>query len=136
MVEVRFACIPGVGGVKCTLDGVVKYSDSTGIASFFGVSQGAHSYSIEAPRDMVLVSGEDPFGRPLYDSGTTVIEWALLPGTPWPEANPWMMMFTFAEEEEVPPEERPEISNTLGKIGAVVGTLGLLGVFIDSARKR
>ncbi|KKN70349.1 hypothetical protein LCGC14_0431490, partial [marine sediment metagenome] len=46
------------------------------------------------------------------------------------------LMFTFEEEEEVPPEERPEISDTLGKIGAVVGTLGLLGIIIDSARKR
>ncbi|MBA7595643.1 hypothetical protein ES703_02608 [subsurface metagenome] len=234
MVEVRFACIPGVSGVKCVLDGVTKYSDSTGIASFFGISQGAHSYSVEAPDGMVFVSGEDYFGRPLYESGTTTIEWVPIPGYPWPEANPWMMMFNFEEGEEPPDmvevrfacipsvagvkctldgvvkysdsigicnfydiaigdhsysvekegwqfvsgyapfigsipqsgtilipagwptatpfglefnfteegeeppddEEPPEISDTLGKIGAVVGVLSFLGILADSARRR
>jgi len=104
MVEVRFACIPGVPGVRCVLDGVTKYSDSGGFASFFGISQGAHSYSMTAPTGWRFVSGEDVFGRPLYTSGTTVIEWTLVPGTPWPEDQPWMMMLTF---EEAAPAKKP-----------------------------
>lgn len=50
-----------------------------------------------APEGMVFVSGQDPFGRPLYESGVTVIEWVLIPGTPWPEDQPWLMAFTFEE---------------------------------------
>ena len=99
MVEVRFACISSVAGVKCTLDGATKYSDSSGLASFFGISQGAHSYSIVAPEGWGLVSGEDVFGRPLYESGTTIIEWLPYPEIPWPEDQPWMMKFVF---EEIP----------------------------------
>ena len=132
MVEVRFACIPSVAGVKCTLDGAVQYSDEIGIASFFDVAQGEHTYSVEPPEGMRLVSGEDPFGRPLYESGTTVIEWALLPGTPWPEDTPWLMGFTF-EVGEAPPKEG---SSLLGKIGAIVGSVGFVGIIFDSARKR
>ena len=97
MVEVRFACISSVPGVKCTLDGATKYSDSSGLASFFGISQGAHSYSIVAPEGWNFVSGEDYFDRPLYESGTTVIEWVPYPEIPWPEDQPWMMLFNFEE---------------------------------------
>jgi len=97
MVEVRFACIPGVPGVKCTLDGAVKYSDETGISRFFGISQGDHSYSIVDPEGWSYVSGEDYFDRPLYESGTTVIEWVPYPEIPWPENQPWMMLFNFEE---------------------------------------
>jgi len=100
VVEVRFACISSVPGVKCTLDGVVKYSDEIGICSFFGVSQGAHSYSIVAPEGWSYVSGDDVFGRPLYESGTTVIEWLPYPEIPWPEDQPWMMKFVFEEIAE------------------------------------
>jgi len=98
VVEVRFACIPSVAGVKCTLDGAVKYSDSLGLASFFGISQGAHTYSVEAPAGWKFDYGEGVFGDPIPQSGTTVIEWAELPGTPWPEDQPWMMKFIFIEE--------------------------------------
>ena len=97
--EVRFACIPGVGGVKCTLDGIVKYSNAAGICSFFNVSRGAHSYSIVAPEGWSFVSGDDVFGRPLYESGTTVIEYAPYPEIPYPVDQPWMLKFVF---EEVP----------------------------------
>ena len=97
MVEVRFACISSVPGVKCTLDGATKYSDSAGLASFFGVSQGSHSYSIVAPEGWRFVSGEDVFGRPLYKSGTTIIEWVPYPEIPWPENQPWMMKMNFEE---------------------------------------
>jgi len=99
MVEVRFACISSVAGVKCTLDGATKYSDSSGLASFYGISQGAHSYSIKAPEGMMFVSGDDVFGRPLYESGITVIEWLPYPEIPWPENQPWMLKFVF---EEIP----------------------------------
>jgi len=105
MVEVRFACIPSVAGVKCTLDGASQLSSETGIASFVGISQGAHSYSIEAPKGMVFISGEDTFKRPLYRSGTTVIEWVPIPGEPWPENQPWMMLFNFKEAIIIPPNE-------------------------------
>lgn len=131
MVEVRFVCIPSVEGVKCTLDGVVKYSVA-GFASFFDVAQGEHTYSVEPPEGMRLVSGEDPFGRPLYDSGTTVIEWALIPGTPWPEDQAWIMAFTF-EAGEAPPKE---VSNILGKVGSILSAVGFFGILFDSARKR
>lgn len=100
MVEVRFACIPSVPGVKCTLDGVTKLSNESGIASFFDISQGSHTYSVEAPSGWYFVSGEDVFGRPLGKSGTTTIEWAAIPGTPWPEDQPWMMLLNFEEGEE------------------------------------
>ena len=97
MVEVRFACIPSVTGVKCILDGVTKYSDEIGISIFPGISQGAHSYSVEAPKGMIFTSGKDIFGRPLYKSGTTNIEWLPIPGEPWPEDQPWIMELNFTE---------------------------------------
>jgi len=97
MVEVRFACIPGVAGVKCTLDGTVKYSDETGICSFSGISQGAHSYSVEAPAGWKFEYGYDYFNRPLSESGTTVIEWVPYPEIPFPEDEPWMMKMVFEE---------------------------------------
>jgi len=75
----------------------VKYSDSSGLASFFGISRGSHSYSIVAPEGWNFVSGEDYFDRPLYESGTTVIEWVPYPEIPWPEDQPWMMLFNFEE---------------------------------------
>jgi len=100
MVEVRFVCITSVGGVRCTLDGVTKYSNSSGFAYFYSISQGAHAYSIVPPEGMRFVSGHDHFGRPLYESGITTIEWAPIPGIPWPEDLPWVMAFTF--EEEIP----------------------------------
>jgi len=96
MVEVRFACIDTVEGVMCTLDGEIKYSNSIGICSFFGISQGEHTYSV-GKEGYSLVDGRDPFGRPLYESGTTTIEWILIPGHPWPEDQPWTMAFTFEE---------------------------------------
>ena len=105
MVEVRFACIPSVAGVRCTLNGVTKLSDESGIANFFGIAQGSHSYSVVPPEGMRLVSGEDPFKRSLGTSGTTVIEWLPLPGTPWPEDQPWLMAFTFEVGEA--PEKVP-----------------------------
>lgn len=97
MVEVRFACIPTVEGVRCTLDGVTKYSDSSGLCYFYNIAQGEHTYSIEPPEGTMFISGEDFFGRPFAKSGTTVIEWALVPDTPWPEDQPWMMIFNFVE---------------------------------------
>ena len=96
MVDVTFACIPIVEGVRCTLDGVTKYSVN-GLCYFYGISQGPHAYSIVAPEGMDFISGQDPFGRPLYESGTTTIEWILIPGQPWPEDIPWTMAFTFEE---------------------------------------
>lgn len=133
MVEVRFAAIPVVEGVKCTLDGAVRYTDSLGLVSFYDISQGEHTYSVEPPEGMELVSGEDVFGRPLYESGVTVIEWALVPGTPWPEEHPWIMSFTFREVEAPPEAPRREI---LGKIGAIVSSIGFVGILLDSARRR
>jgi len=124
MVEVRFACIPGIAGVKCTLDGVTKLSDEIGIASFFDITQGAHTYSVEAPSGWRFVSGEDVFGRPLGKSGTTTIEWVEIPGTPWPEDQPWMMKFNFEVGEE-PPAKIP----WLAKI-ALPFTLGALTIGI------
>jgi len=105
MVEVIFAFIKivdktgaPVGGVKCTLDGVVGYSNyDFGVCSFLDVSQGAHTFSVELPKGMILLTGKDPQGRPLAKSGTTVIEYVPIPGEPWPEDQPWMMAFTFAE---------------------------------------
>lgn len=93
--EVRFACISSVAGVKCTLDGVVKYSDSAGLASFYGISPGAHSYSVVAPDGWRFVSGDDVFNEPLSESGTTVIEYTPYPAIPWPSEQPWMLKFVF-----------------------------------------
>ena len=97
MVEVRFVGIPNVVGVKCTLDGVVKYTAGIGIVSFYGISQGDHTYSVEPPDGMVFVSGEDTFHRPLGESGTTTIEFYPA-GLPWPEDLPWALGFTFEVE--------------------------------------
>lgn len=133
MVEVRFACIPGVPGVKCTLDGAVKYSDELGLCSFFGVSQGAHTYSIVAPVGWVFVWGDDVFKRPLGKSGTTVIEWLPYPQIPWPEDQPWMLKFVF-EAGEAPPEA-PVVSELLGKAGSLLAALSFVGILVDSARK-
>lgn len=96
MVEVRFACIPSVEGVKCTFDGVVKYTEA-GLCSFFDIAQGEHTFSVEPPSGMRFVSGEDVFGRPFDKSGTTIIEWLPVPGVPWPDDQPWMMIFNFIE---------------------------------------
>jgi len=122
MVEVRFACIPSVAGVKCTLDGIMKLSDEIGIASFFDISQGAHTYSVEAPEGWVFVSGEDYFKRPLFKSGTTVIEWVPIPGIPWPEDQPWMMLLNFEVGEE-PPTKIPWLAQI-----ALPFTLGALTI--------
>lgn len=96
MVEVRFACIDTVEGVKCTLDGVVKYSGADGMCFFFDISQGEHTYSVEKA-GMRVVSGEDSSGKSLGALGVTMIENPFVPGTPWPEDQPWMMIFNFAE---------------------------------------
>jgi len=132
MVEVQFGFIGSLEGVKCTLDGEVNYSDSAGFCSFFDVAQGEHSYSVEV-EGMHVLSGADVFDRPLYDSGTTVIEWATVPGTPWPEEQPWLMLFTL-EEDEVPPEV-PEERDLLGKIGSILASAGFVGIVLNSARK-
>lgn len=94
MVEVRFAFIGSIEGVKCILDGVTKYSDANGFCSFFGVSQGAHTYSV-SKAGYTFIEGQDPFGRPLSASGTTTIEWAPVPGMSWPETEPWLMLITL-----------------------------------------
>lgn len=104
MVEVRFVGIPSVVGVKCTLDGVVKYTAGIGIVSFYGISQGEHTYSVEPPAGMVFVSGEDTFHRPLGESGTTIIEFYPA-GLPWPEDLPWALAFTFEAENTPSPGE-------------------------------
>ncbi|MBA7703543.1 hypothetical protein ES703_112329 [subsurface metagenome] len=129
MVEVRFVCIPSVEGVRCTLDGVVKYSVA-GFASFFDVAQGEHTYSVEKA-GMYVVKGEDPFKRPLGASGTTVIEWVPNPDFPWPEDEPWLMYLTF-EVGEAP----SKISDILGKVGSLLASIGFVGIIADSARKR
>ena len=98
MVEVRFASVEGVeAGIKCTLDSVVKYTDEAGLCSFFGISQGAHSYSVEAPAGWKFDYGYDYFNSPLSESGITVIEWVPYPDIPFPESEPWMMKFGFKE---------------------------------------
>lgn len=94
MVEVRFAFIDSIEGVKCVLDGVTKYSDAGGFCSFFGISQGAHTYSI-SKEGYNFIEGQDPFGRPLDESGTTTIEWAPDPIVPWPETQSWLMLITL-----------------------------------------
>ena len=101
MVEVRFAFIGSIEGVKCTLDGEVKYSDAGGFCSFFDISQGAHTYSV-SKTGMHVVAGQDPFGNPLGAAGTTVIEMAPVPGTPWPEDQPWLMLITLEVGAETP----------------------------------
>lgn len=95
MVTVVFGCISMLQGVKCVLDGVTKYSDSSGLAYFYGISQGSHSYSVTPPSGFQFVSGHDNFNRPLDESGTTVIEWAPVPGVDWPEDQLWNLNFTF-----------------------------------------
>ena len=129
MVEVRFACIDVVEGVKCTLDGVVKYSNAAGLASFFDVAQGEHTYSVEKA-GMYVVSGEDSSGKSLGASGTTMIENPWVPGTPWPEDEPWMLVFNFEEGEP------PKGLDMLGKIGAALGAAGFIGILLTSAWKR
>ncbi len=125
MVEVRFACIPGVGGVECTLDGVTIISNASGIASFTNVSQGEHRYSIRAPTGWFFEKGEDTFKRPLFQNGTTKIEWLPIPGQPWPEANPWMMMFTFKEgiAPPVPPVPSEELIQKIVTVGLLGGLI-------------
>lgn len=100
--EVRFACIPVVEGVKCTLDGETKYSDEIGVCRFFNIPAGPHTYSVYK-EDMYVVKGEDPWRRPLPASGTTVIEVPDVPEAEWPQDTPWLLAFTFAEVPEVPP---------------------------------
>ena len=84
----------GLEGAEVTFDGVMKAAVG-GIVSFYNVTQGDHTYSIAVPPGYSFVKGEDPFKRPLPESGTTTIEWALEPGEPWPAENPWLMGFTY-----------------------------------------
>ena len=100
--EVRFACIPEVQGVRCTLDGVVKYSDELGLCSFFDVPAGHHTYSV-FKEGLIVVDGRDPWNRRLPSSGTTVIEVPDVPEAEWPQDQPWLLAFTFAEEPPPPP---------------------------------
>jgi len=97
-VEVRIVVLAdgkGVDGAEVTFDGVMQATVG-GIVSFYNVTQGVHTYSIAVPPGYSFVKGEDPFKRPLPESGTTTIEWMLIPGTPWPADNPWLMGFTYA----------------------------------------
>ncbi len=128
MVEVRFACIPGVGGVECTLDGVTKVSSESGIASFFDISQGEHSYSVKAPTGKMFQSGKDPFNRPLFRSGTTTIEWVPLPGMPYPEDQPWTMAMVFVEGTEPPQPPQPPVPSE--KLIQKIVAVSLLGGLI------
>ncbi len=125
MVEVRFACIPGLGGVACTLNGVTKVSDESGIASFFDISQGKHSYSVKSPSGWVFKNGHDPFDRPLFRNGTTTIENAQIPGNPWPEQHPWLMAMVFEEGTEPP---QPPVPSE--KLIQKIVTVSLLGGLI------
>ena len=109
--EVRFACIDTVEGVKCTLDGEVKYSDELGLCSFFDVSAGPHTYSV-FKEGLFVVDGRDPWNRRLPSSGTTVIEVPDVPGGEWPQDQPWLLAFTFAEAPPTPP-----ITQSLAFIG-------------------
>ena len=119
MVEVRFACIPSLGGVACTIDGITKISNEIGIASFFDISKGKHTYSVKSPSGWVFKNGNDPFNRPLFRSGTTTIE------DSYPENQPWLMAMTF-EEGTDPPTSSGAIKLA---IPAIVGTaLIMLGL--------
>ncbi len=121
MVEVRFSFIGSIEGVKCTLDGEVKYSDASGFCSFFDISQGAHTYSV-SKTGMHIVAGQDPFGRPLGDAGTTVIEWAPVPGTPWPEDQLWWMTLTFEAGVVIPWLTLTALPFTVGIIAIAICT--------------
>ena len=135
MVEVRFGFMSSLEGVKCTLDGEVKYSDVSGVCSFFDVAQGEHTYSVEK-EGMRVVSGQDGFGRPLGATGTTVIEWVPDPQIPYPEDQPWIMIFAL-EVGEAPPEDgEPQETSILGKMGSIVASASLVGIFVHSATKR
>ena len=98
MVDVRFVCVPGVPGVKCTLDGVVKYSDSAGFANFYGLAIGSHIYAVEK-QDWQFVSGYAPFMGTIPQSGTMTIP------VGWPASVPFALEFKFEEGEEPPAGE-------------------------------
>ena len=119
MVEVRFACIPSLGGVACTIDGITKISNEIGIASFFDISKGKHTYSVKSPSGWVFKNGNDPFNRPLFRSGTTTIE------DSYPENQPWLMAMTFEEGTE-PPQPPVPSEDLIQKIV----TVSLLGGLI------
>lgn len=114
-VEVRFVVLAdgtGLHGAEVTIDGVKKLTDK-GLASFYNIEQGDHSYSIVVPPGLSLVTSGDPFNRPLTESGTTTIEWAPVPDVPWPSEHPWLMYFEYVstpDGNEVPDEngEIPE----------------------------
>ena len=113
LYEVRFACIPVVEGVMCILDGEVQYSNEIGIASFFNVTSGIHYYSVEK-EGMRVVSGQDPWRRPLVESGTTIIEVPGVPEAEWPTDQPWLLSFTFEEIiPVVPPEVLPIVAGRI-----------------------
>ena len=101
-VEVRIVVLAdgvGLDGAEVTFDGVMKATVG-GIASFFNVTQGGHTYSIAVPPGYSFVQGEDPFKRPLPESGTTTIEKidpvTLVPElVPYPSDVPWQMDFNY-----------------------------------------
>jgi len=118
-------CVPGVPGVKCTLNGVVKYSDSAGFANFYGLAIGSHTYAVEK-QDWQFVSGYAPFMGSIPQSGTMIIPEG------WPTTEHFWMDFEFEEGEEPP----IKAANTLGKVGGMVAGLGFVGIFVDSVRNR
>jgi len=124
LVDVRFVCVPGVPGVKCTLDGVVKYSDSAGFANFYGLAIGSHTYAVEK-QGWHFVSGYAPFMDSIPQSGTMIIPEG------WPTTEHFWMDFEF-EEGEAP----IKAAVTLGKVGGILAGLGFVGLIIDSARRR
>ena len=111
-VQVRFFVYDEVNStplmnVEVTLDGVVLYTDNSGLAVYEGVTQGNHSYSVYA-EDYNLSVGYDMLDRPLELTGMFVIEWS--DGSPWPEENSWTNVFQLTPVDGVtppPPVEFP-----------------------------
>ena len=98
MVNVRFVCAPVLEGVKCTLNGDIKYSDSRGFALFYGLGIGDHTYAAE--KDGWRVTSEyGPFTSSIPQPGIVTIPEG------WPQVTVFPLVFEFEEGEEPPAGE-------------------------------
>jgi len=69
-------------GVKCTLDGDVKYTGSDGTCIFPNIEAGSHYYSVEKDGFYVF-NGYDVLNNPLESRGVMTIDPDWIPGAPW-----------------------------------------------------
>jgi len=115
-------------GIECLLDGVSKGTQANGIAQF-DVTTRIHTYEIILPPSYYIDKSEMPFKQNIPASGNLEIPEG------WTQDDPKVPFTLYFElkQDGAPPEEK---TSTIAKIGAVLAPATILGIIVDSARKR